>query len=257
MTWGGIAVTSFFISYTVIGFLFYSIFYSRRSVNSEFSYPPALVWGCYAVIRLLPFLLLRGNQGYLTLALLDLPLFLLFSLFLGKFYGSRLKSYGQMHYIFTPFLSLCLGYGKVLLLFLNLILLLIIMLLVRELKHRKYSLFVFYPAWATLQAASILLLYAIREEHQTFRQLASVDSFPVILVLGLFLLEIALTLYVICHRYQMATPRKLLPDPADSGFILGSDSGFFPQIQLEKRDLISILLLTLVAFLLLALLTFF
>ena len=55
----------------------------------------------------------------------------------------------------------------------------------------------------------------------------------------------------------MATPRNLLPDPADSGFILGSDSGFFPQIQLEKRDLISILLLTLVAFLLLALLTFF
>ena len=175
---GGMTMTSFYISYTVLGFIFYCVFYFRRNGDSDFSYPVSLVWVCYLLLQVLPFFFLQENRfNYLVLALMDLPIFLLFSLFLGKFYGSRLKSYGQMHYIFTPFLSLCLGYGKVLLLLHNLILLLIIMLLVRELKHRKYSLFVFYPAWATLQAASILLLYAIREEHQTFRQLASVDSY--------------------------------------------------------------------------------
>lgn len=246
-------MTSFYISYTVLGFIFYMVFYFRRSEETDFSYPASLVWFCYALTRILPFFILQEERfSYLVLALMDLPVFLLFGYLLGRAYGSRLRSYGQMNYLFTPFLSLCLGYGKALLLLRNLIFLFLLLILIQELKNRKYALFTFYPAWVTLQAAAVLLLYAVREEHQTFRQLASPDSVPMALVLGLFLLVVALTLYFICHRYQMALPQKLSSDSAGSDSILGSDTGIFPQVRLGRRDLIHILLLTAIAFLLLS-----
>ena len=254
---GGMTMTSFYISYTVLGFIFYCVFYFRRNGDSDFSYPVSLVWVCYLLLRVLPFFFLQENRfNYLVLALMDLPVFLLLGFLLGRIYGARLKSYGQMHYLFTPFLSLCLGYGKALLLLCNLVLLFILLILIQELKNQKYSLFFFYPAWIILQAGAILLLYAVREQHQTFQQLISVDSIPMTLSLGLFLLGSALVLFILSCRYQTNLPEALLHkipsdfvgSTAESGCVRGD----FPQVHIRKQDIVHILLLTVLTFTLLS-----
>lgn len=234
---------SLYLVYAVLGIFFCIFFYKQRMNNSFFMYSNKCMATSYFIIRSLPLLIMETRRmNYFVMLLFDMAFLILVSYLVRKRFGSRIRSFLVMHYIYSPIAVILLAYGNAGYLVYSIILTVLLLLSITVLKSKKIPLMQCYSAYVMGTYAVFLYIWAWKEQRQTWSSLTEKDPAPMILLMGIFLIIAAAAAFLICIKYPVTSVKSIQTE---------DETELIKPTFFSIKNLLDICILTIVMFLVL------